>query len=111
VILSFTVLRRQCALVVLAVDARGTLHVLQFAFDCRPPRVMTRLLDDGLWTATLCHDHIPDIFANYPPDDALKEALAERLGDGSPEELTTANRLAVVGTDFDSYRNEVTPCR
>ena len=68
--------------------------------------MVTRVLDDGSWTAPLWRDHVPDIFANYPSGDALKEALADRLGDGSPEELITAHRLAVVATDIDSFLNE-----
>jgi len=85
----------------LAVDAGGSLHVLELKRDRTPRDVVAQTLDYGSWIETLTHEQVLEIFDNYRPGVAFEEAFSERFGVSPPEELNTEHTLTVVASDVD----------
>jgi len=85
----------------LAVDAAGSLHVLELKRDRTPRDVVAQTLDYGSWIETLTHEDVLAIFENYQPGVAFEEAFSERFGVSPPEELNTEHSLTVVASEVD----------
>ena len=70
----------------LAVDADGTVHLIELKRDKTPRDVTAQTIDYGSWVATLGLSDLVAIFNAYRSDMAFEEVF----GDAPPEELNTA---------------------
>ena len=91
----------------LALDARGSLHVIELKRDKTPRDVAAQTLDYGSWAATLGRSEIDHIFATYRPGLALEEAFAERFGDTLPEEVNTSQEFRIVAASVDNATERI----
>lgn len=91
----------------LAVDAEGTLHVLELKKDKTPRDVVAQLLDYGSWIRTLTHDDVLRLFADYGKDGAFETAFEERFGTPPPEELNTGHRLTIIASEVDDATERI----
>jgi len=85
----------------LAIDAEGTLHVIELKRERTPREVIAQALDYGSWVETLDHESVLSIFEAFRPGIALEQAFAERFGTPPPEELNREHTLTVVASEVD----------
>jgi hypothetical protein len=85
----------------LAVDADGTLHVLELKKDKTPREVVAQVLDYGSWVKNLAHEDVLRLFADYGKGGAFEEAFHQRFDTPPPEELNTGHRLTIVASAVD----------
>ena len=91
----------------LAVDADGSLHVLELKRDRTPREVVAQALDYGSWVTGLSHNEVLEIFAQYRPAVAFEQAFADRFGTSPPEELNTSHVLTVVASEVDAATERI----
>jgi hypothetical protein len=91
----------------LALDAEGTLRVLELKRDRTSREVVAQALDYGSWAQTLSHDDILGIFEGYRNGAALEEAFAERFHTSPPEELNDSHTLTIVASDVDNSTERI----
>ena len=91
----------------LAIDAEGSLHLLELKRDKTPREVIAQALDYGSWVSALAHEDVHEIFAGYKPALAFEEAFAERFGTGPPEELNLTHNLTVVASEVDAATERI----
>ncbi len=91
----------------LAVDAEGTLHVLELKRDRTPREVVAQLLDYGSWIQTLSHEQVLELFETYNSGEAFEKAFTERFGTTPPEELNENHTLTIVASDVDAATERI----
>lgn len=84
----------------LAIDAEGSLTVIELKRDKTPREVVAQVLDYASWVKDLTHEQITTIFASYQPTQRLEEAFAERFGP-MPDRLNEEHNLVVVASELD----------
>lgn len=85
----------------LAIDAEGTVHVLELKRDKTPRDVVAQTLDYASWVADLSRADIVDVFETNHPGTAFEEAFAEEFGESPPEELNAAQVLTIIAASVD----------
>ena len=85
----------------LAVDADGSVHVLELKRDRTPRDVVAQLLDYASWVAGLTHQEVVEIFDKYRSDVAFDEAFAECFGEAPPDELNANQLFTIVAASVD----------
>lgn len=90
----------------LAIDAEGTLHVLELKRDKTPRDVVAQVLDYGSWVTTLSRDEIIDQ-ANAYLDVPFETAFEEVFDDTPPDELNGQLQLTIVATELDSSSERI----
>lgn len=85
----------------LAMDAEGSLHVLELKRDKTPRDVVAQVLDYGSWVSTLDRDTIIDL-ANEHLDVPFESAFEGVFGTSAPDGLNAALQLTIVATDLDA---------
>ena len=91
----------------LAVDAEGTLRVLELKRDRTPREVVAQALDYGSWVQTLSHSDVLDIFESFRPGQAFEQAFTARFGTPPPEELNERHTLTIVAADVDASTERI----
>lgn len=91
----------------LAVDADGTVRVLELKRDRTPREVVAQTLDYGSWVQTLSHADVLGIFETYRHEVAFEQAFAERFGTPPPEELNENHTLTIVASDVDAATERI----
>ena len=98
---------------VLAIDAEGSLVVIELKRAKTPREVVAQVLDYGSWVRYLTSEEIADTFISYQTlflDKAMpigiNEALQERFN-GVPEELNTSHRLLIVAESLDASTERI----
>lgn len=91
----------------LAVDAEGTLRVLELKRDRTPREVVAQTLDYGSWVQTLSHSDVIDIFEAFRPGRAFEEAFSERFGTPPPEEVNESHTLTIVAAEIDAATERI----
>ena len=91
----------------LAIDAEGTVHVLELKRDKTPRDVVAQALDYGSWVSSLGRAEIVGIFEDYRPGLAFEEAFAEEFGEAPPEDLNTAQVLTIVAASVDGATERI----
>ena len=85
----------------LAVDADGTVHVIELKRDRTPRDVVAQILDYGSYVAELDRPSVVQIFQSYQPHTSFDEAFAEFFGDNPPEELNAVQVFTIVAASVD----------
>lgn len=85
----------------LAVDAEGTVHVLELKRDKTPRDVVAQVLDYGSWVESLSRADIVGIFSRRNTDVAFEEAFADEFGQAPPDEINAAQVLTIVAASVD----------
>lgn len=85
----------------LAIDANGTVHILELKRDKTPRDVVAQALDYGSWVSTLSRAEIVAIFESYRVGVAFEEAFAEEFGEAPPEELNVEQVFTIVAASVD----------
>ena len=92
---------------ILAIDADGSLSVIELKRNLTPREIVAQTLDYGSWVRRMTTDEIAETFIKYQekflPENSPKgidEALQERFNN-VPEELNKSHRLVVVAADLD----------
>lgn len=99
----------------LAIDAEGTLVVIELKRNKTPREVVAQLLDYGSWVRTLEDDDIAGIFEafrkKYYPDQlapSLDEDFCERFSVSEmPEALNESRRLIIVAGELDDSTERI----
>lgn len=91
----------------LAVDAEGTIRVLELKRDRTPREVVAQALDYGSWVQTLSHSDLLEIFESFRPGQAFEAAFFERFGTAPPEELNVGHTLTIVAADVDAATERI----
>lgn len=91
----------------LAIDADGTLHVLELKRDRTPREVVAQALDYGSWIQTLSHEQVLELFEDYSSGEAFEKAFDERFGASPPEELNESHTLTIVASDVDAATERI----
>ncbi|MFJ3650024.1 MULTISPECIES: endonuclease NucS domain-containing protein [Streptomyces] len=93
----------------LAIDAEGTLRVLELKKNRTPREVLAQALDYGSWVQTLSHTAILDLYADYRSDRDLgfEAAFEDRFGIPAPEALNTGHRLTIVAAELDAATERI----
>jgi hypothetical protein len=90
----------------LAIDADGSLHVLELKRDRTPRDVVAQVLDYGSWVQGLSNEEIREIYAHYRRNlsepETFDEAFARKFGDNAPETLNSGHTLTVVASEMDA---------
>lgn len=90
----------------LAIDAEGTLHVLELKRDKTPREVVAQALDYGSWVSTLTRDEVIGI-ANDHLGQPFEAAFEEVFGEIPPDELNAELQLTIVATNLDSSSERI----
>lgn len=90
---------------ILAIDAEGTLVVIELKRDKTPRDVVAQTLDYGSWVRRMTSEDISSTFLAYQrrlsgkaAEKGINEALRERFN-RDPEELNTSHRLVIVAKE------------
>ncbi|WP_289020118.1 endonuclease NucS domain-containing protein [uncultured Ornithinimicrobium sp.] len=84
----------------LAIDAEGTLHVLELKRDKTPREVVAQVLDYGSWVSTLERDEIIDL-ASHHLREPFEPVFDRTFGGPVPDEFTNDIQLTVVASSLD----------
>ena len=84
----------------LAIDAEGTLHVLELKRDRTPRDVVAQVLDYGSWVSTLERDDVIDLAGDYL-DRPFEPVFAEVFDTPVPDEFNSEIELTVVAAQLD----------
>ncbi|GAB2767556.1 hypothetical protein GCM10027020_20420 [Nocardioides salsibiostraticola] len=90
----------------LAIDAEGTVHVLELKRDRTPRDVVAQVLDYGSWVSTLGREEILDVASNYLSE-PFEAAFEKVFGDVPPDELNADLQLTIVATDLDASSERI----
>ena len=85
----------------LAVDAEGTVHVIELKRDRTTRDVVAQTLDYASWAAELSHTRITELFEEYRPGTAFDAAFVECFGGEPPENLNENQTLTIVTASVD----------
>ncbi|WP_292975549.1 endonuclease NucS domain-containing protein [Mycobacterium sp.] len=91
----------------LAVDAEGTVHILELKKDKTPREVVAQLLDYGSWVQGLSNDDIRHIYEEKNPGSAFDAAFADRFGAAPPDEINNVHTLTVVASSLDASTERI----
>jgi hypothetical protein len=90
----------------LALDADGTVHVLELKRDRTPREAVAQALEYAAWAAGLDQETIRAIHAEYRPDMELEVRATELFG-VMPEELGEAHQVTLVAAEVDEHTRRV----
>ncbi len=85
----------------LAIDAEGSLSVIELKRNRTPRDVVAQLLDYASWVKGLSYDQIAQIYSEKNDGSELEEAFADSFGGNPPEELNQGHELIIVASDLD----------
>lgn len=95
----------------LAIDAEGSLHVLELKRDRTPRDVVAQLLDYGSWVQDLANEDIREIYAHYGRNTVslgtFDEVFAKKFGENAPEILNSTHTLTVVAGEMDAATERI----
>lgn len=98
----------------LAMDASGTLTVLELKRDKTPREVVAQLLDYGLWIKDLGREDVERIFDEYwkryradQKPIAFEAAFAQRFGGQMPEAINESHELLIVASELDDATERI----
>ena len=90
----------------LAIDAEGSLHVLELKRDKTPREVVAQVLDYGSWVSTLSREDVIDI-ANRHLAQPFEAAFEDVFGSAPPDELNHDLHLTLVAADLDASSERI----
>lgn len=85
----------------LAMDATGSLHVIELKRDKTPRDVAAQVLDYGSWVSELSHEDVLELFAKRRHPVEFDQAFADLFGEAPPEELNADQVFTIVATSLD----------
>ncbi len=90
----------------LAIDAEGSLHLLELKRDKTPRDVVAQVLDYGSWVSTLSREDVIDI-ANRHLSQPFEAAFEDVFGGAPPDELNHDLHLTLVAAagEYASHPN------
>lgn len=90
----------------LALDADGTLYVIELKRDKTPREVVAQALDYASWVATLDAEALDEIWQlkNAGP---LGEAITEHFAGGAPEEINTQHKVVICAAELDESSERI----
>ena len=98
---------------ILAIDADGSLSVIELKRDRTPREIVAQTLDYGSWVRSMTAEEIAETFIHYQEgflqenspigiDDALRERF-----NNVPDELNKTHRLVVVAAELDASTERI----
>ena len=90
----------------LAIDAEGSLHLLELKRDKTPREVVAQVLDYGSWVSTLSREDVIDI-ANRHLSQPFEAAFEDVFGGAPPDELNHDLHLTVVAAELDASSERI----
>ncbi|WP_138945727.1 hypothetical protein [Plantibacter sp. M259] len=90
----------------LAIDADGSLHVLELKRDRTPREVVAQVLDYGSWASALSRDDVIDIAERYL-DRSFEASFEDVFGAAPPDELNRELQLTVVASALDASSERI----
>lgn len=91
----------------LAIDADGTVHVIELKRNKTPRDVVAQTLDYGSWVAQLTHSEVVEIFETYRAGEAFDAAFAEFFGTDAPDDLNTEQIFTIVAASVDAATERI----
>ncbi len=90
----------------LAIDAEGSLHLLELKRDKTPREVVAQVLDYGSWVSTLSREDVIDI-ANRHLSQPFEAAFEDVFGGSPPDELNHDLHLTIVAAELDASSERI----
>lgn len=90
----------------LAIDAEGSLHLLELKRDKTPREVVAQVLDYGSWVSSLSREDVIDI-ANRHLTQPFEAAFEDVFGGAPPDELTDDFHLTIVAGELDASSERI----
>ena len=91
----------------LALDAEGTVYVLELKRDKTPRDVVAQILDYGSWVEHLDGDEIRQIYDRYNGDVDLDSSFGEKFGTAVPDELNSQHVLTIIAGSADASTERI----
>ena len=91
----------------LAIDAEGSLHLLELKRDKTPREVVAQTLDYGSWVSTLSRDEVIDIANHHLAPQAFEAAFEDVFGTAPPDELNHDVHLTIVAAELDASSERI----
>lgn len=91
----------------LAIDAEGSLHVIELKRDKTPREVVAQSLDYGLWVKGLSYEQVANISSAYLGGKRLEEAYFERFGAAVPDAINQEHKLVIVASELDASTERI----
>jgi len=86
---------------ILAIDAEGTISILELKRDRTPRDVVAQALDYATWVQGLSYSDIVIIYKEKNNGKAFEEAFDEKFGQSPPEEINERHEMVIVAAELD----------
>jgi len=87
---------------ILAIDAEGTITILELKRDKTPREVVAQAIDYASWVQGLSYADIADIFKQKNNGKAFEEAFDEHFGQSPPEEINERHEMVIIAAELDA---------
>lgn len=91
----------------LAIDAEGSLHVLELKRDKTPREVVAQVLDYGSWVSSLSREDVVAIADKNLGGEPFEAAFADVFGAAPPDELRSDLHLTIVAAELDASSERI----
>jgi hypothetical protein len=91
----------------LAMDAKGDLHVVELKKDRTPRDVVAQALEYGYWASALSFDDVRDLYALHHDGADLSSDFATHFEAELPDAVNTEHHLVVVATRLDTSTEQI----
>jgi len=85
----------------LAVDAQGTLVIIELKRGKTPREAVAQLLDYAAWAKNLSRQEIADYYSEFHNGISFDESYVARFGSSVPEEINEQHKLVLVCSSLD----------
>ena len=91
----------------LAIDASGTLYVIELKRDRTPREVVAQALDYGFWVRQLDDQAIADIYVRHNTGTSFAEAFQGFVAQSAPLSLNEWHQLIIVASELDASTERI----
>ena len=91
----------------LAIDASGTLYVIELKRDRTPREVVAQALDYGFWVRQLDDQAIADIYVRHNTGTSFAEAFQGFVAQSAPLSLNESHQLIIVASELDASTERI----
>lgn len=93
----------------LAIDAEGTVYVIELKRNRTPRDVVAQLLDYASWVRGLAYEDIKEIHDRYavPGEASFEESFADAFGESPGETINEQHRLVLVAAEIDASSERI----
>ena len=91
----------------MALDAEGTVYVIELKKDRTPREVVAQVLDYGFWIRQLDDEALAALYAQHHPGETLGDGFEEFFGQAMPTTLNGSHQLIIVASELDASTERI----